>query len=654
MGTFKKTLLRITLVIFLMLIINLQPGIVSAQTPVQPYISITDSSFPPGISGIEGWYWCNDPVNMTIHDTSGLIYSAVVPEAAGAECYREINDPPTLEPGMIVTWDDGYSVKSAVVESWYITDVDWHTDLVTGEGAEPFEILSIGGHVPKEWGGDPTFLGARNITANADGTFIVDFSVPGSNPGEEPIDIQPWQIWSIDTVDMDGDSFGSIYMVPSLYMRAVVSNGRVIALGGTVGNLVELKIFESDADIDPIWTDIQPIVERTDEFFQSFARFRVREDAGFELEAGMKLTMTESDPDGEIDAEMIVDYLMISSADPDTDHVYGIGTPGDEIIVSDLEYDQFIRYALVGSDGAWVVDFANPGSFPEEQRIFDITPETGFHLMIYAEDGHSFTRTFWEPYVVFENLAAMPSLLQAGGNVVASSTLMDIFSGGGYDLIWDWGDGETSTGFATGPNDPGCDVSPNGVLNCRTYVEASHVYNQPGVYQVILTVAEFGHLDISAVTDYVIVYDPNYGHVTGGGWFWSPSGAFRGEPEMEGRAILGFISRYKKGASIPDGSTEFQFKAGNLNFHSSSYDWLVVTGSNYARFKGAGKINGSLSPNSTEYKFMIWAGDGTGANGADTFRIKIWYEQNDAEIVVYDNGMDQPIGGGSIQVHKAN
>ena len=90
----------------------------------------------------------------------------------------------------------------------------------------------------------------------------------------------------------------------------------------------------------------------------------------------------------------------------------------------------------------------------------------------------------------------------------------------------------------------------------------------------------------------------------------------------------------------------FQFKAGDLNFHSSSYDWLVITGSNYARFKGAGTINNKVDPNGNPYKFMLWAGDGTGTDGADTFRIKIWYEVADIEYIVYDNGMDQAIGGG--------
>jgi hypothetical protein len=110
-----------------------------------------------------------------------------------------------------------------------------------------------------------------------------------------------------------------------------------------------------------------------------------------------------------------------------------------------------------------------------------------------------------------------------------------------------------------------------------------------------------------------------------------------------GKANFGFVSKYKKGATVPEGNTEFQFEAGDLNFHSTSYEWLLVTGSDYAKFKGSGTINGA-----GDYKFMLWAGD----NDPDTFRIKIWYEDGGNEIVVYDNGMDQAIGGGNIVVHK--
>lgn len=138
-----------------------------------------------------------------------------------------------------------------------------------------------------------------------------------------------------------------------------------------------------------------------------------------------------------------------------------------------------------------------------------------------------------------------------------------------------------------------------------------------------------------------------------GGTAWNDAGPsyepgyvveYEGSQLPIGKATFGFVAKYKKGANVPDGQTEFVFHSGGLNFHSTSYDWLVVTGSDYAKFKGSGTINGM-----GDYKFMLWAGD----DAPDTFRIKIW-EEDDAgvETVVYDNGFDQAIGGGSIVIHK--
>ena len=42
---------------------------------------------------------------------------------------------------------------------------------------------------------------------------------------------------------------------------------------------------------------------------------------------------------------------------------------------------------------------------------------------------------------------------------------------------------------------------------------------------------------------------------------------------------------------MPTGNTEFIFNAADLEFHSTSYDWLVIAGTN-AKFKGTGTING--------------------------------------------------------------
>ena len=168
-------------------------------------------------------------------------------------------------------------------------------------------------------------------------------------------------------------------------------------------------------------------------------------------------------------------------------------------------------------------------------------------------------------------------------------------------------------------------------------VDGSRAYTTPGVYMISVTVTDDdGGYDTKPVM--VVVYDPSGGFVTGGGWFISPEGAFKADETLTGKATFGFVAKYKKGANVPDGNTEFQFKAGDLNFHSTSYEWLVVAG-NMAQFKGVGTINGQGS-----YKFMISADD----DHPDTFRIQIWGDTG----TVYDNGSQHPLGGGNIVVHK--
>jgi len=203
---------------------------------------------------------------------------------------------------------------------------------------------------------------------------------------------------------------------------------------------------------------------------------------------------------------------------------------------------------------------------------------------------------------------------------------------------WSWGDGPS----ATCPVDSAsCAIDAgDGMAGAVT---GSHVYGQAGVYPVEVTVVDsFGQSD-SATYEFVVVYDPTAGFVSGGGWIYSEPGAYVPDPGVEGKATFGFVSRYKKGAAAPDGSAQFQFHTAGLAFHSTGYDWLVVTGSDYAMLKGTGTIDGAGA-----YKFRLWAGDGN----PDTFRIKIWWEDDQGvEHVVYDNGFDQEIGGGAISIH---
>jgi hypothetical protein len=179
-------------------------------------------------------------------------------------------------------------------------------------------------------------------------------------------------------------------------------------------------------------------------------------------------------------------------------------------------------------------------------------------------------------------------------------------------------------------------------------------FSSAGVYEVCVrgTDAVSNTGDTACIL--LAVYDPNGGFVTGGGWITSPQGAYTIEPSLTGKATFGFVSKYPKGATVPTGQTEFQFRLANLNFHSESYQWLVVAGPK-AQYKGVGTINGTGN-----YGFMLTTIDGqiNGGGGIDKFRIKIWDKATDT--IVYDNQIgavdtDDPntvLSGGSIVIHK--
>jgi len=207
---------------------------------------------------------------------------------------------------------------------------------------------------------------------------------------------------------------------------------------------------------------------------------------------------------------------------------------------------------------------------------------------------------------------------------------------------------------ATPPDEAGT------VTGSTTCDGPNHTYADPGVYTVTVTVTDKDNDSGSAqATEFIVIYDPDGGFVTGGGWIDSPAGAC---PvfcnDATGKANFGFVSKYKKGASVPTGQTEFQFKAGDLNFHSSSYDWLVIAGKK-AMYMGDGTVNGDAG-----FTFQINAIDGDlpGGDGVDKFRIKI-KQTGGSGGVIYDNqvacadGSDNAdpctvLGGGSIKIHK--
>jgi len=334
-------------------------------------------------------------------------------------------------------------------------------------------------------------------------------------------------------------------------------------------------------------------------------------------------------------------------------------------------YSQHVRIAPTFSvDPAWPLNGLAVSTAPGGQDIVTLNPNGGA-----VSDGSGGVIAYWTDYrgsnssdadyrTTNSNIYAQRVLASgvlpsdpvaaitgpASGSVYAVNTAVT-FTGSFSDP-----DGGTHTAQWT--FDGGSPV-PGIVNESLGTVSASHVFTSAGVYMVNLVVTDEcgGSSTATQVGGFdamVVIYDPSAGFVTGGGWINSPAGAYATDPGLVGKANFGFESKYAKGATIPTGDTEFQFKVGNMNFHSTSYDWLVIAGAR-AQYKGLGTINGSGT-----YRFMLTAIDGqvSGGGGADKIRMKIWDSGSGA--IVYDN---QPLasddsdpvttlGGGSVVIHK--
>jgi len=197
-----------------------------------------------------------------------------------------------------------------------------------------------------------------------------------------------------------------------------------------------------------------------------------------------------------------------------------------------------------------------------------------------------------------------------------------------------------------------------GIVSGMSCEFPEYEYLEPGLYQVSVTITDKdSDIGTSVSEGYIVIYDPDGGFVTGGGWITSPEGASTPNPALTGKAKFRFVAKYKKRAIMPIGKTTFQFKEADLKFHSTSYDWLVVAGKK-AIIKGVGIIKGQ-----GEFNFLLMAIDGDlkGGDGIDKFRIKIWEEDDlGNHVIVYDNllGADDDadpiteLGRGSIAIHK--
>jgi PKD repeat protein len=216
------------------------------------------------------------------------------------------------------------------------------------------------------------------------------------------------------------------------------------------------------------------------------------------------------------------------------------------------------------------------------------------------------------PIVISVAVPTTPVL--TGTPITASATFTDVLDT--HTATWAWGDGSTSTGV---------------VDETAMAVTGSHTYTVPGLLTVTLTLTDGSGATATKSSQYMIVYDPKSGFVTGLGSIASPAGAYAANPSLTGPATIELLARYPVVMNKPfTGVTAFQFLKAKMSFVSTSYDWLVIQkDAKKAFYKGSGQIGGK-----GDYGFLAAVIDGGSKPAQDKFRIKIWDKATGN--VVYD------------------
>ena len=223
--------------------------------------------------------------------------------------------------------------------------------------------------------------------------------------------------------------------------------------------------------------------------------------------------------------------------------------------------------------------------------------------------------------------------------ITASSSFTDPDTRDTHIATWNWGDGTVSNATVTESNGSG------------TVGGDTHTYTQAGVYTIALTVTDDDGVSSSSQFQYVVIYDPSAGFITASGKYNSLAGWDLQNTQASGEVKFGINAKYHQNNTTPDGKAKLNFKAGNIDFNSISYQWLVVNGAK-GYLMGNGTVNGAGN-----YTIFISVIDGSQSGGQDLIRIRI--TDTSTQNIIYDTQPGQSevadpittISNGSIKIH---
>jgi len=223
---------------------------------------------------------------------------------------------------------------------------------------------------------------------------------------------------------------------------------------------------------------------------------------------------------------------------------------------------------------------------------------------------------------------------RVGTTVVLAAKASDVDTGNSNIALMEYSVDDGKTWRVIGSNYTSPTVTVSVPLNLQT-----------GAYSVCVRAADAAQNSSYSCVPILAIYDPNGPFVTGEGWIRSGSG----KVEFE------FNAKYHKDSTVPSGDTNVDLQAADMHFRSTSYEWLVVSGSR-AQIKGSGKINGK-----GDYGILLTAIDGkiSDEDRMDRVRLKIWNKADG--VIIYDNvpaasdieSTGTKLGGGYITIDRS-
>lgn len=330
-------------------------GVCIATGLALPVWSQGDPNFTvdPDNDALWGGLWPSGAVvSVTLGSAPGqLVGTALVDEWGFWDLWGVEYD---IQPGMLVTVDDGTTSIQHTVKFLAVSEVDVENDTVSGV-ADPGSWVQV---VAVDMGAFQNRV--RDVQVDGSGNWIAGFSFAvGSDPEDDAYDIQygasGWVVQPDNAPPPHGATHDE-WRVPKPYFHVEALNNSVWGGDWPTGSVVTVTMGESP-----------PMLVGT-ALVDAWGNWSLW-DGEIDIQAGSLISVSN--------ANLVVSHwvtsLAVAEVDPGVDLVSGTAEPGSWVQVVVNDNQQVTRNVQADENGDWVADFSIAVGEDPWEAAFDIT-----------------------------------------------------------------------------------------------------------------------------------------------------------------------------------------------------------------------------------------------------------------------------------------